>query len=743
MNSRRDFLKTGGALVIGFSVGKDALAQAGQGAPGARGGAAPANQPDARQIDTWLAIHSDETATLYIGFAELGQGTTTALPQIAAEELDLNVDRIRTVRLETNKTPNQGGTYSSASIARGGPQIRTAAAEARRALLEMASTRLGAPVDRLIITNGTVTIAGETGRSVTYGQLIGDKRFNLAFSGTAATKAPSDYRIVGKSAPRKDTAEKVSGSYTYMQQARVPEMLHARVVRPRGQGAYGTVARVLNVDDSSIRAIAGTRVIRKGDFIAVVAENEWDAVRAAQQLKVNWDTPRSLPGSDTLYTHMRAAQTQDSVVRERGDIAGSLKSAAHVVTQRCNGPYQAHANFGPNCAIADVKADSALVMCSSQDIYTLRTGLARMLKLPAEKVQVQYYEGSGTYGHSCHDDVAQAAAILSQEVGKPVRVQFMRWDEHGWDNYGPAHVGEVKAAADATGKIVAYEYHGWQHSWCTTETSDQLAFGTAAAERPGIGAQGINPLTLASMYDIPNLKLVNHKLPGLEYLKGAWLRSPLDLSLTFASEQAIDQLAYLMKIDPLEFRQRNMKDERWLGVLNAAAQAAKWVPRVAASKLLNAKIVTGRGIGVGTHLASYGGAVAEIEINKENGRVVAKHLYGAIDAGLVVNPGIVEAQITGQLVQTASRMFKEEVTFNQTNVTSLDWNSYPILRFDESPEVTPIVVQRLNERSSGAGEEVMAAAAAAIGNAFFDATGVRMDQYPMTPSRVLAALKKR
>jgi CO/xanthine dehydrogenase Mo-binding subunit len=245
------------------------------------------------------------------------------------------------------------------------------------------------------------------------------------------------------------------------------------------------------------------------------------------------------------------------------------------------------------------------------------------------------------------------------------------------------------------------------------------------------------------MYDIPNLKLVNHHLNGLEYLKGAWLRSPLDLSLSFASEQAIDQLAYLLKRDPYEFRQRNMTDVRWLGVLDAVAQAAKWTPRQAAVKLSNAKVVSGRGIGIGTHLASYGAAVAEIEVNTETGRVVAKRMYGAIDAGLVVNPGNVENQISGQLVQTASRMFKEEVTFNTTNVTSLDWNSYPVLRFEECPEVTPIVVQRLNERSSGAGEEVMAGAAAAIANAFFDATGVRMNQFPFTPARVLAALKTR
>jgi nicotinate dehydrogenase subunit B len=317
----------------------------------------------------------------------------------------------------------------------------------------------------------------------------------------------------------------------------------------------------------------------------------------------------------------------------------------------------------------------------------------------------------------------------------------MRWDEHGWDNFGPAHIGEVRAAADADGKIVAYEYQGWQHGWSNVETSEQLALGRPTAEWPGGAAQQVNPLDCGGMYDIPNLRLLNHKLPVASYLKGGWLRSPLDLSFSFASEQAIDQLAYLLAMDPYAFRQRNIKDARWLDVLDAVAKAAKWAPRRAAATLADGKIVTGRGIGVGTHLASYGAAVAEIEVNKETGRVVAKHLYGAIDAGQVVNPGNVESQIGGQLVQTASRMFKEEVTFDSAAVTSLDWSSYPILRFDECPEVTPVVVQRLDQRSTGAGEEVMAACAAAIANAFFDATGVRMRQYPFTPARVLAALK--
>jgi nicotinate dehydrogenase subunit B len=695
MSTRREFLKTGGALVIGFSLRDELFGQQRGTPPG----------PDLGQIDTWIAIHSDNTATVHIGFCELGQGASTALPQIAAEELNLDMSQVKTVGLDTNVTPNQGGTFSSASVARGGPQIRTAAAEARLALLQLASKRLDASVDRLTVSKGIVSVRGIPNRSVTYGELVGGKLFNVPFTGSAPVKPATEYKLVGTPVARRDMPAKVSGKHVYMQHVRVPGMMHARVVRPRGQGAYGDGAKVLNIDESSIRSIAGARLVR-------------------------------------LYDQMRAAETQDRVVLEKGDVAGAIGKAAHMVSLTGRGPYQAHALFGPSCAIADVKTDSALIACTTSDVYSTRTNLARLLEIPVEKVQVLYYEGAGTYGHSCYEDAAQAAAILSQAVGKPVRLQFMRWDEHGWDNYGPAHVGEVRAAADSDGRIVAYEYNGWQHNWAVVETSAQLAFGTQAAERDGGAAQQVSPLNLGSMYDVPNLKLVNHRVPGLGYLKGGWLRSPLDLSFSFASEQAIDELAYRLGMDPYAFRQRNIKDARWLGVLDAVAKAANWTTRRAASNLSKAKVVTGRGIGVGTHLASYGAAIAEIEVDKETGRIRAKHMYGAIDAGLAVNPGNIENQISGQLVQTVSRMLKEEVKFNKTNVTSLDWNSYPILRFEECPEITPIVVQRLNERSTGAGEEVMAGAAAAIANAFFDATGVRMQEYPFTPSRVLAALRK-
>ena len=730
-------MKTGGALVVGFTL-RDALGAQAPAAPAAR------SPLDLKQLDTWLAIHSDNTATIYIGFAELGQGASTALLQVAAEELDLDMSQVKSVQLDTNVTPNQGGTYSSAAINRGSPQIRAAAAEARQALLLLASKRLETPLESLSVSKGIVSVVGGASRSVKYGELVGDKPFNLAVTGSAPVKTPGQYKLVGTPIVRNDIPDKVSAKYAYMQHVRVPGMLHGRIVRPRGQGAYGAGAKILTLDEASIRGIQGARVVRRGDFVGVVAENEWDAVRAAQELRITWDTTPLLPGNDRMYEQMRSAETQDRIVLERGNVATALSTAPHVVSQIGRGPYHAHAAFGPNCAVADVKADSALVISTTQDVYGTRASLAGVLGMPAEKIQVRYQEGASNYGHGCQDDAAQAAAIMSQIAGTPVRLQFMRWDEHGWDNYGPAHLGEVRAAADAEGRIVAYEYQGWQHNWSIVETSAQLT-GIPAAEREGSAAQQVSPLNLGSMYDVANLRLINHRVPGMGYLKGAWLRSPLDLSFSFASEQAIDQLAYLLKTDPYLFRQRNIKDARWLGVLNAVAQAAKWSPRPAASTvaLSKAKVVTGRGIGVGTHLASYGAAAAEIEVNRETGRIVAKHMYGAIDAGLAVNPGNIENQISGQLIQTASRMLKEEILFNESYVTSLDWASYPILRFEEAPAVTPIVVQRLEERSTGAGEEVMAAAAAAIANAFFDATGARLEEYPLTPARVLAALRRR
>jgi len=727
--SRRDLLKGGGALIVGFS-----LAGAGT-AAAARGDVA--GPPDPSAIDTWLAVNRDNTATIFLGKVELGQGSTTGLLQIAGEELDLDMSQLAAVRVDTNVSPNQGATVSSSSIHRGGPQLRAAAAEARQVLLQLASMRLGVQVGSLTVSKGVVAVGGDPSRSVRYGDLLGDKPFNVKLTGTAPQKPIGRYALVGTRVPRLDIPDKVSGQYVYMQHVRAPNMLHGRVVRPRGQGAYGAGAKPASIDEGSIKHIPA-RIVRKGDFLGVVAEHEWDAVKAARELKVAWQADASLPGD--LFEAMRAAKTTDTVVIDAGDAGKALAQAAHVAaaTYRC--PYQAHVPFGPNCALADVGADGALVMCSTQDPYASRGMLAEVLGLPVEKVRVQYYEGSGTFGHSCYEDAAQAAAILSQAAARPVRVQFMRADEHGWDNYGPAHLAEVRAGIDADGRIIAYEYHGWQHGWIANETSHELALRTPPKERTTGTSIIVNRISTGSMYAVANRRVVSHAVPMTGYLKGAPLRSPLDLSFSFASEQIIDELAHAAKIDPLAFRRRNIADARWLGVLDAAAAAAGWQPRVAASSLSNAEVVTGRGIGLGSHHVSYGAAVAEIEVNRRTGEIVARRVFAALDAGLTVNPALVENQIVGQAIQAVSRVLKEEVTFDGNGVNSVDWVSYPVLRFAEHPQVTAIVVQRLDEPSTGAGEEAMGATGAAITNAFFDATGVRLRQYPMTPARVKAAL---
>jgi CO/xanthine dehydrogenase Mo-binding subunit len=736
---RRDFLKTGGSLVVGFSLGGVSFAQE-RSTSIVRGAAA--GPPDPKLVDTWIAIHTDNTATVYIGYVELGQGASTALLQIAAEELDLPMSQLSSVRVDTNVTPNQGATVASASIERGGPQIRAAAAEARQALLGLASRRLGVPADRLTVSGGVVSVVGDTSRSVTYGGLLGDKPFEVPFTGSAPQKAVSSYTIVGARHPRLDLPEKITGTYTYVQQVRLPGMLHARVVRPAGQGSYADGARIASLDETSVADIPGVRVIRKRDFLAVVSANEWDAVRAAKQLRVTWDLPAALAGTAGLFDQMRSARTIDSIIAERGDVATAFGRAAHVVKATYRGPYQGHMPFGPNCAVADVTSAGTTVMCSTQSVYGTRDKVAKVLGVAPSTVRVQYYEGAGTFGRSCYDDAAQAAAIVSSEVGRPVRVQFSRADEHGWDNYGPAHLADVHVGADASGRIVAYQYDGWQHVWSTIETAEQLALGTPANESPDGTSRNLNKNTLGSMYDIPHLQLNNHRVPGIAgYLKASNLRSPLDVSFAFASEQAIDELAHAAGLDSLEFRRRNISDRRWLGVLDAVAAAAKWTARPVGRRRARGGGIAGRGVGLGTHMSSYGAAIADVRVDTNTGRIVCTHLYGAIDAGLVVNPALVENQISGQLVQAASRTLKEEVTFSATNVTSLDWKSYPILRFAETPAVTPIVVQRVDQKSTGAGEEIVAAASAAIANAFFDATGVRLREYPLTPERVKAALR--
>ncbi len=736
--SRRQWLKAGGALVVAVALPAQLLTRKAH-------AQATGALADPKQLDGWLAIHSDNTATVYLGKVELGQGNSTTLLQLVAEELDMSLSQVVAAQVSSARSQNQGPTVSSSSIQNAGPPLRAAAAEARRELLRRASVSLGVPVESLRVTAGKVSIAGKAdAASVSYGSLLGDRPFELAVSGTAPLKPVSEYRIVGQSVPRRDLPAKVSGQYEYVQHVHMNGMLHARVVRPRGQDAYGRTPRIRAVDEQSVAGIPGVRLVRRGDFLAVVAPRQWDAVRAAQALKVQWDqTP--LPGGDAqLYDRLRAAPAKDSTLVNEGDATQGLASAAVRRQGRFHGPYQAHGPFAPGCAVAEVSAQAALIVCSTQDVFALRTRAASVLSLPATAVQVRYVEGSGCFGHSCADDAALVAAIVAQEIGAPARVQFMRWDELGWDNYGPAHVGEVAIGADTSGRITAFEYHGWHHGWMIEETAEQMANGKPATEfSTGAGSLFVNKFDLGGMYDITNWRLVNHAVSGLTgYLKGANLRSPMDLSYSFAAEQTLDDVAHALAIDPVELRRRNIKNPRWMGVLNAVVQSATWQPRSGSRQAppASAQKLTGRGVALGTHRAALAAAVAEIEVDRSSGQIRVLHIHAAMDCGLAINPAVVESQISGMAQQATSRMLFEEVHFNEQSVTSLDWVSYPVLRFGDHPKVSAIVVQRTDQPSIGAGEEGIPAVGAAIANAFFDATGVRMHQYPLTPERVRAAL---
>ena len=639
-------------------------------------------------------------------------------------------------------TPNQGGTVGSSGIRGGGPQIRAASAYAAQALLGLAAARLGVPAGMLSVANGVVSGGGN---SVTYGDLLGEKLFNVTMptttlqQGVGAAKAASAYSIVGTRVPRIDIPDKVTGTWTYMQNVRVPGMLHGRIVRPRGQGAYGTGAKPLSVDGASIKHIPDVQIVRRGDFLGVVAPKEFDAIQAAAQLKVTWQESASLPGDGNLFGAMLTQPTTDGVKANTGNVATGFAQAAKVVQATYRVDYQMHGSIGPTCAVATVASNSATVMCSAQDLYELRPMLAQVLDLTEPQVRVQFYDSSGCFGHNTQYDSAQAAAIMAQEVGKPVRVQFMRWDEHGWDQYGPAELLNVRGGIDAAGNILAYDYVSYQPPNVDLETSQELA-GTPIDT---LGPAGADANNSAGMYAIPSRRVTGKSLPVLDgYLKTAPLRAPGAPQAAYASEQLIDELAHAAGMDPVAFRLQNISNPRWQAVIGAVAQAAAWQPRSAASNLSSADVVSGRGIGLGTAGGGTMAAViADITVNKKTGKIAVSHVYTAQDAGLGVNPALIENQMMGAAVQGTSRALLEQVSFSKKRVTSIDWATYSILRFKDSPDVTPVVVQRTDQPATGSGEPPTVGAPAAIANAFFDATGVRIRQMPMTPARVRAVLK--
>jgi nicotinate dehydrogenase subunit B len=739
--SRQNFLKGGGALIVGVSI-----AGAGLSAKAAHA----AFNPDATMVDSWLTINADNTITLKTSQIDVGNGTTTGLLQILAEELDVSMAQVHHSVWDSTILVNSGSTGGSTGIqSSGGPPLRAAAATAKQTLLGLASASLGVPVSSLTVDKGVVSGGGKT---ITYGQLVGGKLLNVKLvaarldPGVSPSKPVSNYKVVATRVPRIDIPAKVNGSYTYVHNVRIPGMLHGRVVRPRGQGAYGTGAPIVSVDESSISHIPGARVVRKGDFLGVVADKEYDAIQAAAQLKVTWKENPILPSSGNMWKLMR---TQDSTGLARattvlnvGNVDTALASAAKTVSQTYKFPVNERAVIGPACAIASVTPTSCTVYTSSQQMENVHTDIANFLGIDTSQVRVFWYEGASSFGGGGTFPTLphEAAAVMSQAVGKPVRVQLMRWDEMGWNQYQQAQMMDIRGGIDAGGKIVAYDYT----VLAQPNTSLDLTRELTGTPLPTPGNAGVDQPNTAQGYDIPHKRLTSKTMPLFQgYFKtGSMRNGGGGVLVSFASGQLIDELAYAAKMDPIAFNRLNISDDRWLTAMNAAVTAAKWQPRVANSINQTGDVVTGRGFGFGRHgTAGFSAAVVEIKVNKKTGVITATHIYNGLDAGLSVNPSLVENQMTGASIMGLSRVLNEEVRFNTKRVTSVDWVTYPILRFKDTPAVTNALIQRTDMVPLGVGEPPITPISGAVANAFFDATGVRIREAPLTPARVRATLK--
>jgi CO/xanthine dehydrogenase Mo-binding subunit len=744
--SRREFLKGSGALIVSFSLFppiSEALAAE-----------SPSGAPDPKLLDSWLSISRNGTVTVFTTKVDLGTGIETALAQIVAEELDVPVNRVKMEMGDTTTAIDQGGTGGSRTIERAGPQLRQAAAAARQELLKLASARFRVPVEKLTIKDGVVSVARSPEKKVSYGQLIGGKRFNvtLAVDGNAATrkvapevraKDPKDYQIVGKPVPRVDLPPKLTGEFTYTQDVRVPGMLHGRVVRPPVVSS-----KLVSVEESSVKQIPGVvKVVQDGSFVGVVAKTEWAAIQAAKALKVAWSEPATkLPANyEELYAYLKNTKSfrHESIV-DKGNPAAALSQATKTFNATYRWPFQMHGMLGPSCAVADVRGNRATIWTGTQGPLRTRKAVAELLGVHEENVRLIYREGSGSYGRLSNDDVPEDAALLSRAVGKPVRVQWMREDEHGWEPKGPAQLTTVRAGIDAQEKIVAWDFLDRSLPRTAGEGLPLLASRQIGlkptAQGTSNGTQGGGEI-----YDFDNQKVAAAQIPWVQPdeipLRTSNLRAPGQLARSFASESFIDEIAAQLKADPVQFRLRHLANKkREAEALQAAVQKAGWQERPSPAPG-TAATANGRGVALSSRSGTLVAAVAEVSVDRSNGKVSVKRITISHDCGLIVNPDGLKNQIEGNVLQAVSRALFEEVQFDSAGVKSLDWGSYPVLTFPDVPDIDTVLINRPDMPALGAGEPSIVPVTGAIANAVFDATGARLREVPFTPARVLAALK--
>ena len=741
--NRRQFSAGLGAIVVAFSL--DPRHALGQEPP-----RLPGSLQTNRKLDGWLRINTDGTATVFTGKVELGQGILTALAQIAAEELDLPLTRIKMISGDTGQTPNEGQTAGSQSVENSGTALRMASAEVRAILIELAATRLGAAADQLAITDGV--IAAPDGRKVGYGELAASVDLNREATAKATPKPPASHKIVGKSIQRFDIPAKVTGGTAFVQDLRLPGMVHGRVVRPPRYGS-----KLDSVDDAAAKAIKGVvAVVRDGSFLGVVAEREEQAIKARDALikSAKWTPGPELPDPARIFELIKSLPSKDAIVGVKpatattvaGSTQGPVLASARVLEAVYTKPYMAHGSIGPSCAVAEFKDGKMTVWTHSQGLFPLRGELVKALKMPANAIRCVHAEGAGCYGHNGADDVAVDAALLARAVpGRPVRLQWMRDDEFKWEPYGPAMVMRAKAALGSDGKIADWEYELWSNSHSTRPQSTDGTNVLAAwylAEPQKMGPPTSPPQPAGGgdrnsipLYDFPNQRVMHHFVQDMPIRVSA-LRTLGAYANVFALESFMDELAAAAGADPVAFRLAHMKDPRARAVIEAVAKKAAWKDGEKGDG------TRGRGIGFSKYknLACYVAVIADVEIDRATGVVRVPRAFAAVDSGLIINPEGLSAQIEGGIVQSVSWTLKEEVRFDKNGILATDFATYPILTMPEAPKVAVELINRPNERPLGSGEGSQGPAVAAVANAFAHATGRRIRDLPFHPARVKAAL---
>lgn len=755
--NRRTFLQTNTALVVGLGSGAmivgDAAAQA----------AAPAVVgPPPTQLDTWIRIAADGGVTVNFGKMDCGQGLDVAAAQIVAEELDVPFERVRVVLGDTRLTPNQGGGSGSTGLRMGAKPLRNAAAEARRVLLNLGSQQLGVPASALAVSDGVIRVAAEPGRQVSYAELIGGKSFDtplkwnnaignpMNVEGQAKPKPVSEYRIVGKGYKRTDIADKVTGKEHFVGHIRPDNLLHARAVRPKIAGAMPE-----SVDAASIAHIPGARHFVQGGFVAVVADTEWNAIRASRALKVQWSqVPAPFTGGEAkVFDHIRQAPVtaSNAVPMMAGKKAydpkptlAALSSSTRVIEAEYECAFQSHARISPSCGVVSVQGDKAEIWADVQKPHFLRDGIAKYLGLPVENVQLRWMPGAGSYGRSDADEAPYEAALLSKHFGRPVRMQWSRQEGTAWDPKAPAAVISMKAGLDAANQVTGWYFkakgfNGWD-----------VKFNAESAEHTLVGMLTGHKKWTAHNFNVPeeSYKFANHVHwwetipPYLEQaspMRTAHMRAPQEMQTRFAQESFIDEVAHAAGKDPVAFRLEHMQDPREKEVLKAAADKIGWDGSGPPKR--KGKVMVGRGLSVHSGYQSYAAVACEVEVHRDTGRIHLRKVVVATDCGLVINPVGLRATMEGQIMQGISRALYEEVHFNEREVTSTDWASYRIARLEDVPgKVELVMINRPDQAIGGAGEPAIVCFPSAIANAVFNATGVRIRRYPMTPERVKKAL---